>query len=123
MDYTPLSASGGSASSTLSGKDSAVAVFKVFLSSMNEDYDTADESICQISLFQKFATFLMTYVSKVTKSEISLGTMLQYLSGAKETLQKRFPNASMWSDGDYKFSTNNSWYKKINYYIVIKYFH
>jgi hypothetical protein len=114
MDYAPLSASGGSASSTVSGKDSAVAAFRSFLCSMNVDYDTADESIlCQITLLQKFATYLMTYTSKATKSQISLGTMLQYLSGAKETLLRRFPNASIFNDGDYKFSTNNSWYKKI----------
>ena len=73
MDYVPLSASGGSASSTVSGKDSAVAAFRSFLCSMNVDYDTADESIlCQIMLLQKFATYLMTYTSKATKNQISL---------------------------------------------------
>ena len=67
-----------------------------------EEYILTFESIlCSVKLFQEFASYLSTVaVTKYTDTSLASSTALQYLSGAKDTILKRYPLNSIWLGHD-----------------------
>lgn len=116
----------GSASSTVKGKGYALSHFMAFLDSKNIEIDLKDplprdlkkveSKLCSIPLWQQFAGYLCDVaVTKYTEESMMLGTVKQYLSGAKETVQALYKDNEIWYGHDSAYPVQGvvPWYSKI----------
>ena len=87
----------GSSSSAESGRKSASIAFDAFLKSkqLRPSNELSESEWCNIGLFQEFGSYL---VQNIKTNNITMGTALQYLSGAKSNGMLKYPNNSMWND-------------------------
>jgi hypothetical protein len=89
-----LTGAGGTAPSTLVGHKYAIRHFNIYLNSRGlMAFGASQETdICILSLFQQFATYLCEFAGDQNGDLISLGSALQYFSGAKTVTLNRWPN-------------------------------
>jgi hypothetical protein len=108
MTYVPLGSR--NAQRTENAYNVALNQFDTFLSSkgvrtpfmeLNEEY------LCDLTLFGEFATFLVDFATERNNgiNKIMRDTALQYISGVKTSIKRRFPNSAIWRD--------ESWYTKL----------
>lgn len=115
-----LTGAGGKGKSTLKGKIAALIPFEEFLATLQqpsyedmvEEIRRGDRSInalCDIKLFQAFATFLITTFKTQKDETPMLGTIKQYLSGVVVRVHMDFP------ENHIMMQTNivGSWYSKL----------
>jgi len=68
------------------------------------------------STLNEFATYLVTTAKKMDGDYFSLGSVLQYLSGAKEIIKKNNPTWSVWITHTGRNATGSfGWYDEIRY--------
>ena len=95
----------GKSKATVDGKKSAISAFSKFLKSMLlPDYANMCAEIkgnvrnigdlCDPTVFQKFATYLITFFLTKTNGTAKLGTILQYISGVVNQVYSDFPSNS-----------------------------
>jgi hypothetical protein len=105
--------SSGSAQSTLDGKKVASKHFDNFIKSLlgngKSFADLSEDEVCDEDLFRQFAGFLVAFTNDDGES-LASNTCLQYLSGAKNIAQEKFPQNAIWTRAELN---NNSWYTKI----------
>ena len=81
----------GQAPSTKRGKAYAHAYFAAFLETLSLSYDDLTNATLTEVLFRQFATYLADYARDSRGDPLSLGTALQYFSGAKTKALADFP--------------------------------
>ena len=95
---------------TQKGYDRALAIFNMFLNHIKHDKKVVEECteafLCDSDMFDKFSRFLLEdYEGDLTDGILKSGTGVQYLSGVKEYVRKRYPENDLWKDEE--------WYKSI----------
>jgi hypothetical protein len=97
------------------GITAAYKYFNLFLAKKKASDDEA--TICNTSLFEEFASFLVSYANPASKDVLQVGTCVAYFGSVKETLRKKFPLNSIWKDHDTpKGGRNNDggWFTRIS---------
>jgi hypothetical protein len=90
--------SSGSAKKTEEGRKSAINQLNAFqeLQGLGA-WDNLDEKfICDENYWQCFGTFLVNIAVDKKGDLLARDTALQYLSGCKETVKKKYPNNALW---------------------------
>lgn len=106
--FTALAES--SSASTQRGKKSAVVQYDLFagLQQYENLEDSQQVDLCNVSRFQEFGKYLCeAAVDKDSGDLIMLGTALQYISGIKELIKKKYPENEIFSP------TAIEWYTKL----------
>jgi hypothetical protein len=87
-----------SAKKTEEGKVSAIHQLNAFQEVQGLDqWETIDENvICDENYWQCFGTFLVHFAVDKKGDPLARDTALQYLSGSKETVKKKFPENPFW---------------------------
>lgn len=104
----------------MDGKKSAIVVFNKYLVSLLlPEYDILLEDIrtgvrdvndlCNVSLFEKFAIFLITVFHTSKETSPKLSTMLQYISGTVSRIHEDFPRNEIMLQSQIA----GSWYTKL----------
>ena len=98
QQFTALAQS--SSASTQRGEKSAVVHYEIFAGLQHYDKleDSQEVDLCNVSRFQEFGKYLSeAAVDKDTGDLIMLGTALQYISGIKEIIKKKYPANEIFS--------------------------
>ena len=84
---------GGSSSSTIKGKLTAIGHFATFLATLGLDYEkSGEDAICNESILRQFGTYLIITTSADLGKQMAPDTATQYFSGTVMTLKKLFPS-------------------------------
>ena len=83
---------GGSSSSTIKGKLTAIGHFATFLATLGLDYEkSGEDAICNESILRQFGTYLIITTSADLGKQMAPDTATQYFSGTVMTLKKLYP--------------------------------
>jgi len=91
----------GGANRTNEGIETAKKEFIAFLASSKKNYDEMTENeLCNVALFQFFARYLLNKKKKDDEF-IKFQTALQYLSGVRNLLHRKFPSNVLWDNEEW----------------------